>query len=423
MGVAVAGEDGSSEGDIYSARHDVDEEAILAQMDRCFRLIHHQAPSSLLGQLLSRELYEELRLRYTRLDNTLLDLLRPVGKDLGHGKNRVLTDPNFTGITIPDVESFKVFAGLVEPIIKEISGTNVLNSPSESDFTGGEPEAYFNINIDPGGAIVKSCVVEIVRNLSIVPFSKNLKLSELEKVEVALSSVLTAYYRRNKDDTFIDEAGENLGSYYSLGEVLENKELFQDLKEEGLLVEGVETGTWPYGRGVFISPYGDVTGWVNIREHVHLLSATPADRRGDIGNAYRTVAGMVALLEERVESARFPGLGLLATEPGLVGNCLRFHVLASFPHVGEDLPALRKLACSKGLIIEANPSPGVFRLRNRSCQGSTEVQTFKAFVAAISDIIDMEKEFMKMTVSQIPNMIKKFLRKRSSKNLLAEINK
>lgn len=400
-----------------SGRHDVDEELLIEQMTRCYKLIAHRAPSSHLGQILTRDLFEELKLRYTRLDNTLLDLLRPVGKDLGLGKNRTLTDPNFCGIIIPDVESFHVFPELIEPLIKVVNGIPEINNP-ESDFFGNEQETFFNIDLDPGGIIVKSCIIEVVRNLSIVSFAKNLKLSELEKVEVALSTVVTAYYKKNKEAAFIDEAGENNGAYYSLAEVLENKEVFQDLKEEGLVVDGVADIAWPYGRGVFISPYGDVTAWLNVRDHIQLLSVTPAEKRGHIGPAYKTAFEIIQLLEEKVEVSRNSKLGLLATDPGLVGNCLRIHVLVNLPNIGEDLVTLRKLCSSRQLVLEENPSPGIFKIRNRSSQGSSEINTFKSFLTSITEIIEMERDSMKVTVSQIPNLIKKFLKRKSSKELL-----
>ncbi|XP_066904241.1 uncharacterized protein [Halyomorpha halys] len=405
------------EDDTISARHDVDEEALLDQMERCFKLLTMRAPGSILGRILSRDLFEELRLYYTKLDNTLLDIIRPMGKDLALGKNRILTDPNFSGIMIPDQQSFILFRKLLEPLIKEVNGVTEFNN-GFGDYFAAEDQNFFTLDLDPGGVIVKSCVVEVVRNLAPVPFVKNLKLSELEKVEVALSTVLTGYYRKNKEAAFIDDAGENHGSYYSLGEILENKEVFQDLKEEGLVVNGIEEGDWPYGRGVFISPYGDVTAWINIREHMQLLSVTPADKRGLIGPAYKTAYEIVQSLEEKVECLKDLRMGRLATDPGFVGNCLRIHVVASLPHIGEDLPSLRKLCGSRNLLVEENSRPGIFKLRNRSCQNMKEIDLLKSYVSAITDIIEMEKASMRVTVAQIPNLIKNFLRKKSSKENL-----
>lgn len=405
------------EDDTISARHDVDEEALLEQMERCYKLLTTRAPGSILGRILSRDLFEELRLYYTKLDNTLLDIIRPMGKDIALGKNRILTDPNFSGIMIPDKESFILFGKLLEPLIREVNGVTQFNNEFGNYF-GAEDQNFFNLDLDPGGIIVKSCVVEVVRNLAPVAFVKNLKLSELEKVEVALSTVLTGYYRRNKEAAFIDDAGENHGSYYSLGEILENKEVFQDLKEEGLVINGVEDGDWPYGRGVFISPYGDITAWINIREHLQLLSVTPADKRGLIGPAYKTAYEIVQSLEERVECLKDPRMGRLSTDPGFVGNCLRIHVVASLPHIGEDLPSLRKLCSSRNLLVEENSKPGIFKLRNRSCQNMKEIDVLKSYVSAITDIIEMEKASMRVTVAQIPNLIKNFLRKKSSKENL-----
>ncbi|XP_073969113.1 uncharacterized protein isoform X7 [Rhodnius prolixus] len=409
--------------DTVSSRQDVDEEYLLAQMDLCFKIIHHKGKGTSLEKFLTNEIYQKLRLRATRLDNTLLDVLRPGIKDLSLVKGLLKHDPQFIGITIPDYESIRVFEDLIIPIINSINGLDVIVEQPNVDFYGNEtPEYFLTMNLDPTGFIIKSCIIEISRNLTPVSFAKNLKLSDLEKVEVVLTTILTGYYKLNKENVVIDYMGENTGIYYSLGELVDNKEVYTDLEEAQLLPDEVRDGdsaNWPYGRGVFISSMGDVTGWINIREHLKLMCTTPNDKRGCIGVAYKSAADIITLLEERIQPVRDQKLGLLTTDPKTVGNTLKFYLILSLPHLAQDLPSLRQLCVDSNIVLITTNTPSLFKITNKVCLGITEIDSFKQFIKAVNSIIEAEKKSMKSSVTHIPNIIKNFLRKRSSKLRLA----
>ncbi|CAA9993034.1 unnamed protein product [Nesidiocoris tenuis] len=323
-----------------------------------------------------------MKLRCTRLDNNLLDIVTPGIRDLALGKSRMANDPFFSGLTAPDYESYSVFEEIFHPAIRELNNIqDDSDTPVQpaSDFFGSENEEYFaTMNIDPSGLILKRFTVEISRNLKVAALPKNLKLSELEKVEVALTAVLTVFYKKHKDSTFEDESGENHGSYYSLSEVLDNKEVFDDLKEEGLLADGIDdpvTDSWPYGRGVFVSPYGDVVAWINIRDHMKIFAVPPSAKSGAAGLAYKMAADVAQLLAERMEVKFDPKLGHLTSDPAMVGSGVRFKSMLNIPYLSKDRHALSELCKERGLHGGNNHKRSLPGSATRALTGKGRAQT------------------------------------------------
>ncbi|KAK9501607.1 hypothetical protein O3M35_012303 [Rhynocoris fuscipes] len=401
--------------DTVSSRQDIDEEHLISQIDLCYKIIRNKGKNTILETLLTSEIYQKLKYRCTRLDNTMLDLLRPAIKDLTLVKGRFKTDDQFTGISIPDYESFRVFEELIIPAIKQINGIEEITLQPNTDFYGNQtPEYFTSMNLDTSGNIIKNCVVEVSRNISPATFAKNLKLSDLEKVEVILSTILIGYYKINKENALIDYMGTNVGSYYSLGELVDYKEVYKDLEDEYLLPDEVNDGdsaNWPYGRGVFISPLGDVIGWINIREHLKLMCPTTVNYRGYIGIAYKTAADIITLLEEKVESVRDNKLGLLTTDPKLVGNTIKFNIIMNLTHLSNDIQVLKQMCTEHNLTLQLIDNKSLFKVSNKQTIGLNEIDCFKQFIQAVSFIIDSEKNSSK----SVTKVIKNFIRKKSSK--------
>ncbi|BES96288.1 ATP:guanido phosphotransferase, C-terminal catalytic domain [Nesidiocoris tenuis] len=406
------------ENDLVSSRKDVDDPVLLNKLDACARLVRLRAPGSLLSRLLRKEILDEMKLRCTRLDNNLLDIVTPGIRDLALGKSRMANDPFFSGLTAPDYESYSVFEEIFHPAIRELNNIqDDSDTPVQpaSDFFGSENEEYFaTMNIDPSGLILKRFTVEISRNLKVAALPKNLKLSELEKVEVALTAVLTVFYKKHKDSTFEDESGENHGSYYSLSEVLDNKEVFDDLKEEGLLADGIDdpvTDSWPYGRGVFVSPYGDVVAWINIRDHMKIFAVPPSAKSGAAGLAYKMAADVAQLLAERMEVKFDPKFGHLTSDPAMVGSGVRFKSMLNIPYLSKDRHALSELCKERGLHVKPAHRQSHYHVYSTVCLGITEIESFKKYVESVKFIVDNERLLMKGTILMIPTMIRTFLQK------------
>ncbi|XP_014252724.2 uncharacterized protein LOC106668453 isoform X3 [Cimex lectularius] len=408
--------------DNVSSRQDIDDELLMARLETAFHFVQTKGKGTFLQKHCTKAVFEELKYRCTRLDNTLIDVIRPGVRDLALGKGK-LKDKLFTGLEVPDYESFRVFERIIMPVIRELNeispGEELREQPARN-FWSERKEQFETIDLDPTGNVIKGFVVEMSRNLSPVSFPKNLKLSDLEKVEVALTSVMTGYYRRNKESGFIDESGENFGSYYSLNEMAENKEVLQDLEQESLVAEGIDdpnSDNWPYGRGVFISPYGDVAAWINIREHLKLFTVTTPEHRGHAGRAYITAVDIISSLDEKVESVRDPVLGFLTTDPRLVGNTLCFNVLLSLPNLAKSKSSLNRLCVEQGLHLQMTTNPTRFRLKNKACLGYSEFDCFFKFVDSVKMIVEAEKFSSKTSVVQIPSLIKNFLAKKNRRKL------
>jgi protein-arginine kinase len=192
-----------------------------------------------------------------------------------------------------------------------------------------------------------------------------------------------------------------------MAEVLEeNSEIKDKLETSNLMVlltdeheneENLLHGQhWPHGRGVFITEDGNMAIWINVQEHLHIVSSTPKDNPSSVGEAYDRLAHMIMDLETMFEFKTDPLLGYLTACPSVLGNTLHIYLTAVLPKLGQEEDKLQHLCSVRGLNIKKkSEGEDIFNIWNQQSLSITEHQTLKDFSIAASNIMQLESNHSK----------------------------
>jgi hypothetical protein len=420
--------------DTVSARRDIDDPEILDTLERCYELVREETSTNgqlmsgtLLQRYLKRPVFEKLKMRLTRMDHNLLDVIWPGAKEIPENNDADLDEEleeviqRNGGVIAPDYESYTVFSELLVPLIKDLHGLLVnydLTPQPKSIFFLEEEDEDENedqeirkkkghigeIIIDSSGKHIKSGRIECCRNVAEYQVPSDLSFAQLEALERDLVSSFEDCDRRDATDN--DEQEEDK-SYYSMTEVLEeNSEIKDKLKASNLLVlltddqeneENLLHGLhWPHGRGVFLMKNGNMAIWINVQEHLRVVSSTPKGNPSSLGEAYDHVAHLMMDLETMFEFKTDPLLGYLTACPSALGNTLHIYLTAHLPKLGQEADKLYRLCSARGLNIKKKPEgEDMFNIWNQQSLSITEHQTLKDFATAASNIIQLESNHSK----------------------------
>ncbi|XP_068082154.1 uncharacterized protein [Anabrus simplex] len=407
--------------DTVTSRRDLEDADTLATLERCYELVlegevvngYSETASVLLRRHLKRPVFNRLRTRVTRMDHTLLDVLWPEAKKLPTDDELDEITSHNGGVVAPDYESYVVFSDLLLPIVKDLHGLIVsydlyihpgikyLEDDNDDDDDDEVNTDVKPVNIDPSAKWVTLSRVECSRNLSEYQLPASLSLTDLMSVERKIHTVL-------EEISLEDEVEDNSNAeseYHSLADVLgENSEIRTKLSQSGLLIPLSDSNDnydnllngkhWPNGRGVYVSADGNLAAWINVQEHLRILFRPEQDKPGNIGQAYHRLCSVMSQMDKKLNFRRDPSLGFLAARPRFLGNGLQFSINAHLPNLGKSEDNLRQLSSVRGLNIRKLTDPDdTFQLTNRQNLGITEIQTFRDFTTAASNIIELEKNF------------------------------
>lgn len=132
--------------DIHSARRNLDDPDTISTLERCYRIIHDYKVSnnsqlsrqstisssnypgsassmrlsvtSYLSRFLKRPIFDKIKLRQTRMDKNLFDVIWPAMKKVS--KERRIDEDLNAGIVAPDFDVFVVFQEFLVPLIKDM---------------------------------------------------------------------------------------------------------------------------------------------------------------------------------------------------------------------------------------------------------------------------------------------------------------
>lgn len=468
-----------------------------------------------LSRFLKRSIFDDIKHRQTRLDHNLFDVLWPAMKK--NNKERSIDEDLDAGIVIPDFDCYVVFQEFLVPLVLDMHGvksTSLMEVPdtasparSYSVCSGHNRTMYFpmldmdekeqppsraassrrniadkrmsqdssqvnvlneiRLNLDTTNTVIKACVVECSRNLDEYELPLNLTIAELERAERLITGkLLTVEFARA-----VEEADE-LGQYLTMNEILDQStmDLRQVLEANGLMIPILDVSDpqqisesmaingqyWPYGRGVYISASQTVVVWVNVQEHLRVLSCTEPTERGDIGQAYSKCGKAIEFLEERLQFRQSYYLGNLASRPSFLGTALKFYYTLELPNLARDLDNLRDLCSSRGLQMSARMrnkmrdsgssersnneeqqqqhrngsghigdtelvadavnlwtmNGNVVRVSNRQSMGVNEWQLFMDYCTAVANILQLEKDMSMSNSKHIASMLVNIFRKK-----------
>ncbi|KAJ9584113.1 hypothetical protein L9F63_021549, partial [Diploptera punctata] len=416
--------------DTVSARREIDDPEILDTLERCFELVREETSTNgqissgfLLKRYLRRLVFENLRLRLTRMDHNLLDVIWPGAKEVPEENDADLDEEleevilRNGGVIAPDYESYAVFDELLIPLIKDLHGLlvnydlhpqpkSMFFLPDEDDDENEEEEIrqkkgrVDKINIDPSHIAVNNVRIECCRNVADYQLPSGLTYAQLESLERDLVSALDTC---NGVERIEEDYEDENKSYYSMAEILEETSMIREkLESSNLLVtlsdqheneDSLLHGQhWPHGRGVYLMKGGHIAIWINVQEHIRVLSIPQDDDDpGRLDEAYNKLAHLMMDLETMFEFKRDPLLGYLTARPSMLGNTLHIYVTAHLPKLGQDENALNRLCSARSInISKLSEGENNFLLWNQQSLGITEHQTLMDFSTAISNVIQLE---------------------------------
>lgn len=458
--------------DIHSARRNLDDPDTISTLERCYRIIHDYKVSnnsqlsrqstisssnypgsassmrlsvtSYLSRFLKRPIFDKIKLRQTRMDKNLFDVIWPAMKKVS--KERRIDEDLNAGIVAPDFDVFVVFQEFLVPLIKDMHclplNENFVEHPkleffppliSQADdgddlrdekvqISLNKPQDI-SFNLDPNGKWIKSGIIECSRNLDLFEFPLNLNLSALEMSErVLIDKILSMEFSKATGETMT-------GEYYTMNEVLENpSEIRTVLASKGLLIPlldphdpqqnpeslAINGQFWPYGRGVFVSNVGDLVAWINVQEHLRVIVCTSSDTPAEIGKAYTKIGKAMTYLEEHINFRRSYLLGYLASRPSFLGTSLRFSFMMDLPNLFKDPENLRHLCNTRQLHMKTRLTFGGIKISNMRALSIKEWELFQDYCSAIQNILQIEKDLSISSSMQIAEMLLNIFKKKKN---------
>lgn len=240
---------------------------------------------------------------------------------------------------------------------------------------------------------------------------KSLAPSQLETVERLITSVLLSdrVAKALYPNASPDELKENgSGIYYTMNEVLEEpSEAKLILASNSLLIplwnipesDRLHGKHWPYGRGVFVNNSYSLAVYVNVLDHIRIVTCTAHSTPGTMGLIYSRLSRLMAILREELDFVFDEKLGNLSSRPTVLGCGLHFNLTLKCPNLLKEPDNLRSLCVVRALSFHRNSNAAeVFKVGNRVTVGVTELQCFEDFTRAVANILQLEKD-MSMTNS------------------------
>lgn len=447
--------------DLHSARRLIDDADILSTLERCFRLIHspHKPVHSLelptnsvpgsasslrvsvttyLARFLKRSVFDKIKMRQTRMDHNLFDIIWPAMKKATN-EHQIDEDLN-AGVVAPDFDVYVVFQEFLVPFIKDIHCIDLVSEfhphpsmlyfPASSDGSNSIAEEVqdIHLNLDPSTKWVKECVVECSRCLDTFELPLNLSVGQLEEVERQITSiVLTKNFSAAVDEN-------ESGTYYTMNEVLENpSEIRTILASNHLLIPlldnsdpyqsaestAINGSHWPYGRGVYVSHSNDLVVWINTQDHLRILCCTDSEKLADVGVPYSKIGKAVTYLEDHLYFRRSYFLGYLSSRPSFLGTALRISVTLDLPHLSKEKENLRQLCSVRGLHMVSHRTFRSIKVSNMQSIGINELNTFQELCTAVANIIQLEKDLSMASTKHIAAMLVNVFRRK--KNSLVDV--
>ncbi|KAJ6629254.1 Arginine kinase Pro [Pseudolycoriella hygida] len=416
--------------DLHSARRLLDDADTLSTLERCFRLIHlpgkpmhalelptNSVPGSAsslrtsittyLARFLKRSIFDKIKLRQSRMDHNLFDLIWPAMKK----KERKVDEDLNAGVVIPDFDVLVVFQEFLVPLIKDIhciDANQDFKPHPKSDFfefaksgeNGKEDVKEINFNLDESGRWITEGLVECARNLEKFELPINLNTGQLEDVEQILTSkIMTPQFTKAIAET-------EIGTYYTMNEILESQsEIRTILAATGLLIPLLDINDpyqlpeasalngqhYPYGRGVYVTQHGNMAIWINAQDHLRVLCCTETHKPGNIGIAYSKIARAMIYLDEVLRFRHSYFLGYLSSRPSFLGTSLRLTLRLDLPHLSKERENLRHL-CTVRSIHMITDHGSAIKACNMQSIGLTEWQLFQDYCTAIANIVGLEKD-------------------------------
>ncbi|XP_038826655.1 creatine kinase S-type, mitochondrial-like [Salvelinus fontinalis] len=310
------------------------------------------------------------------------------------------------GMVAGDEESYKVFADLFDPVIKDRHNgydPKTMKHPTDLDaskITNGvfDEKYVLSSRVRTGRSI---------RGLSLPPCCSRSERREVERVTVQALAGLK---------------GDLAGHYYSLGDMTEKEQqqliddhfLF-DKPVSPLLTCAFMARDWPDGRGLWHNNEKTFLIWVNEEDHTRVISM---EKGGNMKRVFERFCRGLQQVEKLIQERGWEfmwneHLGYILTCPSNLGTGLRagVHVrlakLSKDPRFGKILDNMRLQKRGTGGVDTATTGD-TFDISNNDRLGKSEVELVQLLVDGVNYLIDCEKRLERGQDIKIPAPIAQF---------------
>ncbi|OWF51059.1 Arginine kinase [Mizuhopecten yessoensis] len=338
--------------------------------------LKHAKSTSFLKRNMTDLIFRELKDRVTYFNGTLVDCIKGGCINLDSGCGMYASDP----------EAYDVFWEIFHPVIKDYHKVDKVAHPNP-DF--GDINNLGFGDLDPTKKYISSTRVRLGRSQAGFPFHPTAKLKDRKELESRAKAAL---------DTL---SGELKGSYYSLSEMSEDKQIelteghFLYLQGNRFLGDANVYDDWPVGRGIFYNPSRTFLVWVNEEDHLRFISMQEGS---DLGTVYRRLVTAMKSLEERssLKFAHHPNLGFLGYCPTNLGTTLRASVhikipcLASKPYF-HDFLEKHHLQVRGVNGVHTEMTGDIYDISNKRRLGLTEIEAVREMIRGVGAVLAEEQ--------------------------------
>ncbi|XP_033943868.1 creatine kinase B-type [Pseudochaenichthys georgianus] len=325
-----------------------------------------------MGRILTAAMYRRQFHRCTHSGVLFDDVIRPGLEEPGDW-----CSPASVGCVAGDAESYILFCDFFDRVIEAHHRHKITSQTPESDFNcdnlkGGE-------DLDRSYAV--RCEVSVVRGVEGFCFPTHCSRGERREL-------LTLARRA------LQRLEEDLPGRLLLLEDLtqdQQRELDFDPPSDSQLRIGVARD-WPDARGVWVSKDGSLVVWVNMEDHLRLVS-TRDD--ANITEAFKCMCINLQKLEDLCRELKHPftwkqQLGWVSSSPADVGTGLRIRVNLKLQHLPKH-NRLQDVLKRLRLCMDTTDSPALYCVSNTATFGLSEVGLTQLVVDGVKLLIAMEK--------------------------------
>ncbi|XP_045904358.1 zgc:172076 isoform X2 [Micropterus dolomieu] len=329
--------------------------------------------STWMGRILTPAMYRRQFDRCTHSGVIFDDVIRPGLEEPGDWSG-----PVSVGCVAGDAQSYILFCDFFDRVIEAYHEHKITSQTPESDFN------YDNLKggDDLDGSYAARCEVSVVRAVEDFCFPTHCSRGERRQL---LTLAMRALQR-------LDE--EQLPGRLLLLEELnleQQRELNLNPPSSFQLRTGVARD-WPDARAVWVSKDGSLVVWVNMEDHLRLVS-TRMD--ANIAEAFKCICINLQKLEDFYRKLRHPfiwkqQLGWVSSSPADVGTGLRIRVHLKLQHLPQH-KRLQDVLKRLRICIDRTESPALYCVSNAATFGVSEVGLTQLVVDGVKLLIAMEK--------------------------------
>eukprot|EP01035_Chromulina_nebulosa_P019729 gene19729-25657_t len=340
--------------------------------------------TALISQYLTPELFEEIS---RRLPSSQQRLLLQSIEHL-QCKSNVLLEPSI-GVLLPSEASVIAFEPLIRPILKQLEDFDLTLDTHTLD---ADISKLYNVEV-LNSPFIKQVRLEVVRNLSGMPFPPAISRSERRAVE-ALFRASFALLPASVKGTYLqlssvsDLRRESLSNY--------DIDVFRckpSSPSDQIYVSGIGKD-WPDARGLFICNPDLITFIINDVNHFTMVGNAPGSRANILINEFFGALEAVsdALAPSGFHFAVSDNLGYITTCLRDIGSALRFSVLLQLPTLVISYEEIESLCSGLGLLL-IRYQDGAY-LTHKHVLGFSEVQIIQSIINGVAAVMKENKRIL-----------------------------